>query len=68
MPLIWEQHPSKTRYQKSEIFQNYFKGAMEKLGGSLIDKADKAYYGEAVNMNCIYQINKADRALPSNPG
>jgi hypothetical protein len=67
MPLIWEQHPSKTRYQ-TEVFQNYFKGAMEKLDGRLIDKADKAYYGEAVNMNCIYQINKADRALPSNPG
>jgi RimJ/RimL family protein N-acetyltransferase len=143
-PLIWEQHPSKTRYQR-EVFQNYFTGAMEsggafavynnktgeligstrfydydetgssvligytfiarhcwggnynrsmktlmlnhafqfvhkvvfhvgevnmrsrkameKLGGQLVGKADKAYYGEAVNVNCIYEISKAGWAL-----
>lgn len=138
-PLIWEQHPSKTRYQR-EVFQNYFKGAiesggafavynnktreligstrfydyneaesfvligytfiarncwggnynrsmkalmlnhafkfvnkvifhvgenntrsrraMEKIGGVLVGKEDKAYYGEAVNVNCVYEIQK----------
>ena len=139
-PLIWEQHPSKTRYQR-EVFENYFKGAMEsggafavynnktgeligstrlyyydetnssvligytfiarscwgsnynrsmkklmldyaflfvdkvifhvgennmrsrmameKLGGVLVGKEDRAYYGEAVNVNVIFEINKS---------
>jgi RimJ/RimL family protein N-acetyltransferase len=30
-PLIWEQHPSKDRYQRP-VFENYFKGAMESGG------------------------------------
>ena len=30
-PLIWEQHPSKERY-KRDVFDNYFKGAMESKG------------------------------------
>jgi len=34
-PLIWEQHPSRNRYQK-EVFENYFKGAMESGGALLI--------------------------------
>ena len=138
-PLIWEQHPSKTRYQR-DVFQNYFNGAiesggafavyktdtneligstrfydydehhrsiligytfiarhcwgsnynrsmktlmldhafqyvdkvifhvgeqnlrsrkaMEKLGGVLVGKEDKAYYGEAVNPNVVFEITK----------
>jgi RimJ/RimL family protein N-acetyltransferase len=139
-PLIWEQHPTKTRYQK-EVFQNYFKGAiesggafavydnktgdmtgctrfydydetaksvligytfiarhcwgsnynrsmkslmldhafhfvdkvifhvgvmnmrsrkaMEKLGARLVGNAEKVYYGESVNPNCIYEMEKS---------
>ena len=139
-PLIWEQHPSKTRYQR-EVFENYFKGAMEsggafavynnktgeligstrlydydetnssiligytfiarscwgsnynrfmkklmldyafqfvdkvifhvgennmrsrmameKLGGVLVGKEDRAYYGEVVNVNVVFEINKS---------
>ena len=34
-PLIWEQHPNKNRYQRSE-FENYFKGAMESGGAFLV--------------------------------
>lgn len=34
-PLIWEQHPNKNRWQR-EVFQNYFKGAMESKGAFLI--------------------------------
>jgi RimJ/RimL family protein N-acetyltransferase len=34
-PLIWEQHPSRTRYQR-DVFENYFKGAMESRGALLI--------------------------------
>jgi RimJ/RimL family protein N-acetyltransferase len=34
-PLIWEQHPSRTRYQR-DVFENYFRGAMESGGALLI--------------------------------
>lgn len=34
-PLIWEQHPNKDRY-KREVFENFFKGAMESKGAFLV--------------------------------
>lgn len=34
-PLIWEQHPNKDRY-KREVFEVYFKGAIESKGAYLI--------------------------------
>ena len=34
-PLIWEQHPNPDRY-KYEVFQNYFKGALESGGAFII--------------------------------
>ncbi|MFM2392598.1 MAG: hypothetical protein RLZZ546_575, partial [Bacteroidota bacterium] len=34
-PLIWEQHPNKDRY-KREVFEVYFKGAMDSGGAYLI--------------------------------
>jgi len=34
-PLIWEQHPNKDRYKK-EVFETFFKGAMESAGGFLV--------------------------------
>lgn len=34
-PLIWEQHPNKNRWQR-EVFQNFFKGAIESKGAFLI--------------------------------
>ena len=34
-PLIWEQHPNRNRYQR-EVFETYFKGAMESGGALLI--------------------------------
>lgn len=34
-PLIWEQHPNKDRYLR-EVFQNFFKGAIESGGAYLI--------------------------------
>ncbi|MGZ3901686.1 MAG: GNAT family N-acetyltransferase [Bacteroidia bacterium] len=37
-PLIWEQHPNKDRWKK-EVFQNFFKGAMESKGAfKIIDR------------------------------
>lgn len=34
-PLIWEQHPNKNRYQR-EVFETYFKGAIDSKGALLI--------------------------------
>ena len=34
-PLIWEQHPNKDRY-KREVFENFFKGALESKGAFLV--------------------------------
>jgi len=50
-PLIWEQHPNKDRYKK-EVFQTFFKGALESGGAFLVfdNKTGKVigssrYYG-----------------------
>ena len=34
-PLLWEQHPNKDRYKK-EVFENFFKGAIESEGAFLV--------------------------------
>lgn len=34
-PKVWEQHPNKDRY-KREVFENFFKGAIESKGAFLI--------------------------------
>jgi N-acetyltransferase len=34
-PLVWEQHPNPSRYQK-EVFRNYFEGAMLSKGAMLV--------------------------------
>jgi RimJ/RimL family protein N-acetyltransferase len=34
-PLIWEQHPNRDRYKK-EVFEIFFKGAMESKGAFLV--------------------------------
>ena len=40
-PLIWEQHPVKTRYKREE-FELFFKDSIESKGALLIeDKKDK---------------------------
>lgn len=38
-PLIWEQHPNPDRY-KRDVFETYFKGAMESQGAFLIQDAN----------------------------
>jgi RimJ/RimL family protein N-acetyltransferase len=54
-PLIWEQHPSRDRYQRA-VFENFFKGAMESGGafrvidntnGELIGSSRYSSYDEA---------------------
>jgi RimJ/RimL family protein N-acetyltransferase len=46
-PLIWEQHPSKERYQRP-VFENYFKGAIESGGAfRVIDNANGELIGSS---------------------
>jgi RimJ/RimL family protein N-acetyltransferase len=53
-PLVWEQHPNKNRYQRSE-FENYFKGAMESGGAFLM--SDKQT-GEVIGSSRFYDWDK----------
>ena len=43
-PLIWEQHPNPDRY-KRDVFQNYFKGAIESKGAFLIKDTNSVIIG-----------------------
>lgn len=44
-PLIWEQHPNKDRW-KREVFENFFKGAIESKGAfKIIDKNSNTVIG-----------------------
>jgi len=46
-PLVWEQHPNKDRY-KREVFEIFFKGAMESKGALLvIDKKSNNIIGSS---------------------
>jgi N-acetyltransferase len=49
-PLIWEQHPNKNRYQRTE-FENYFKGAMESGGAFLISEKSS---GQVIGSSRFY--------------
>lgn len=48
-PLIWEQHPNPDRYKK-EVFQNYFKGALESKGAFLL----KSTFNQAIGCTRFY--------------
>jgi RimJ/RimL family protein N-acetyltransferase len=51
-PLIWEQHPSRTRYQR-DVFETYFRGAMESRGALLIlDNESGAVLGSSRYYDC----------------
>lgn len=51
-PLIWEQHPSKTRWQR-DVFQTYFEGAMQSRGALRIHDAKN---GELVGSSRYYDL------------
>ncbi len=58
-PLIWEQHPNKDRYKK-EVFEVFFKGAMESKGAYIIYDAktnevigSSRYYGLDIEKGSI---------------
>ena len=53
-PLIWEQHPNKDRYKK-EVFENFFKGAMESGGAFLVFNAQT---GETIGSSRYYELDE----------
>ena len=58
-PLLWEQHPNPDRY-KREVFEVFFKGAMESGGAFLVyDKAS----GEVVGSSRFYDYNESEKTV-----
>jgi RimJ/RimL family protein N-acetyltransferase len=58
-PLIWEQHPSKNRYQK-EVFQNYFDGAIASGGAFLILEAGN---GNVMGSTRFYGLDREESSI-----
>jgi RimJ/RimL family protein N-acetyltransferase len=58
-PLIWEQHPNPDRYKK-EVFEVYFKGAIDSCGAFLIKNAKS---GEVIGCTRFYDYNAEDRSI-----
>ena len=54
-PLVWQQHPNKDRYKK-EIFQTFFKGAMESGGAFLITDTNN----EPIGSSRFYDLNEEE--------
>jgi RimJ/RimL family protein N-acetyltransferase len=58
-PLIWEQHPNKDRWKK-EVFENFFKGALESGGAfKIIDKAN----GKVIGSTRFYKTGIENKEL-----
>jgi len=53
-PLIWEQHPDKDRYKK-EVFEKFFKGALESGGAFLILDQNS---GEVIGSSRYYNYDE----------
>lgn len=52
-PLIWEQHPNRDRYKK-QVFEIFFKGAVESKGAFLIRDA---VTGKVIGSSRYYDFN-----------
>ncbi|WHF52712.1 GNAT family N-acetyltransferase [Chryseobacterium gotjawalense] len=58
-PEVWAMHPNKERY-KREVFQNFFKGALESKGAFLIiDKNSE----EVLGSTRFYDFNENDKSI-----
>lgn len=55
-PLIWEQHPNKDRYKK-EVFQNFFKGAIESGGAFIVTELAT---GEVIGSSRFYDLDESN--------
>jgi RimJ/RimL family protein N-acetyltransferase len=58
-PLVWEQHPSRTRYERP-VFETYFRGAMESRGALLIASAAT---GEPMGSSRYYDLDEPKRVV-----
>lgn len=58
-PLLWEQHPNKDRY-KREVFENFFKGAMESQGAFLVFDAQT---GKVIGSSRFYELDMDKKTL-----
>ncbi|EFK35301.1 Uncharacterised protein [Chryseobacterium gleum] len=58
-PEVWEQHPNKDRYKK-EVFENFFRGAMESKGAfKIIEKAT----GDVLGSSRYYDFDEKDNHI-----
>lgn len=58
-PRVWEQHPNKDRY-KREVFEIFFKGAMESKGAfKIIGKAS----GDVLGSSRYYNFDKNNKSI-----
>lgn len=58
-PLVWEQHPNPTRYQRP-VFATYFAGAMESGGAFLIEDAQT---GAPIGSTRFYDLDEAAHSV-----
>lgn len=58
-PLIWEQHPSRERYQR-DVFANFFKGAIESGGAFRVH--DQAT-GNVIGSSRFYELDTARSSI-----
>jgi RimJ/RimL family protein N-acetyltransferase len=58
-PLIWEQHPTRNRYQL-DVFQNYFNGAVESKGAFVVYDAKS---NEVVGSSRYYEFDEVNRSI-----
>ncbi len=58
-PLIWEQHPSKLRYQKN-VFEIFFKGAIESNGAFIITDTKT---GIPIGSTRFYHLNTITNSI-----
>lgn len=58
-PKVWEQHPNKDRWQR-EVFQNFFKGAIESRGAfKIVDKSTR----QIIGCTRYYDYNEAENTI-----
>ena len=58
-PLIWEQHPTKNRYQR-DVFQTYFDGAIQSKGAFLVRDAKTL---EVIGCTRYYDFNEETKTI-----
>ncbi len=58
-PKVWEQHPNKDRY-KREVFENFFKGAMESQGAfKIVEKST----GDFLGSTRFYDFDESENSI-----